>query len=929
MIPPTVEALPPPIGPKGGQVKPRRRLHPWEDSLPDPSDRVQAGSHGVVLDFGQAGGVSLDKIKGKWGWTWAGESRSKVHLESQGNVEQLFPPTRTISESSQLNLEEMTASATSFLQDIVPQDELEGLSDILDEELLAIHRNSLKPPVDYTRGSTMVVIDNPRVRYAPKLLAFPMGQVGHHLNISPFVRPKRQAHVNRRDLGRFEPIAKPMERFETPILQLEWSPATSGHRTDRESTILAVRLQAKTILIDILPNPAAGPKSNFNPVRTERVAQLTYEQTEGRRHADIALDPLHWGRFLMVDIAGGVWLWQQEHIEVDEKLQRVSKVRKLREPLAEAQDEFFRIAFGTTSGTALIMSSRQLTILDIESPSQTSLVLLQLSGPVRRFTALEKTALRRNAAVTCVATTFEVMWVDETLPGIPQLSWRHEYGNGSVKVMLLLAIPNFQSETILLSSSSLPHILAFYITNSFPVRSIHPPHPMSVSKPEKGELCSLVSLPWQGTEKDPRFVLVGLQEDGSISAVRLQRAIRRSSRSLHPLVKWNEEVEALAKLSEKSISDDIDGRAIRKSRVFDAHRAWRKINPSISSSTGDIFSVQALEQYAREIDAPFENFVTAADLVRDVTSEEQESVRSHLLKSIQVDPDTLPADLSRLENLDFSRHLPTVYSLRHPIARFLNDTPWNLEEILQIFPAPRQKAYIQKYEAHVYSLSLDLALSSVILHTDDFSSSTQGIRSDSQITSISSPEDAFASATARLTLNEASPPPLTFHVLSPNIQPPPGQTENTLESDPPSFQNTLDDPTVKSLLSEWVIGENPKSYQWKSWLDPSHPDLLSPRQRRIRPHPSPRTTILHGVDSTLIVKSENAQVVGKGVPTILRATASVPMILPTRASSPVQPLEMEVDQSQERMWASTQVERGPFGGKVGKKKIGKKRVGGF
>ena len=59
---------------------------------------------------------------------------------------------------------------------------------------------------------------------------------------------------------------------------------------------------------------------------TERVAELTYDDTGGRRHIDVALDPTHWGRALVVDEGGGVWLWFEEKIE---QLERVEKVMRL------------------------------------------------------------------------------------------------------------------------------------------------------------------------------------------------------------------------------------------------------------------------------------------------------------------------------------------------------------------------------------------------------------------------------------------------------------------------------------------------------------------------------------------------------------------------------------------------------------------------
>lgn len=93
------------------------------------------------------------------------------------------------------------------------------------------------------------------------------------------------------------------------------------------------------------------------------------------------------------------------------------------------------------------MSSRHLTVLEYEvrritamstmtdqqndSPSET--VILELTGSGRVFTALEPTSLLRNASYTCVATNYEVLWIDELSTGPPILTWRHDMGSGTIR----------------------------------------------------------------------------------------------------------------------------------------------------------------------------------------------------------------------------------------------------------------------------------------------------------------------------------------------------------------------------------------------------------------------------------------------------------------------------------------------------------------
>jgi hypothetical protein len=97
------------------------------------------------------------------------------------------------------------------------------------------------------------------------------------------------------------------------------------------------------------------------------------------------------------------------------------------------------------------MSARQLTVINFEVrrsattrnvtdqqsniPSET--VILELTGDGRVFTALEPTSLSRSASYTCVATNYEILWVDELASGPPILTWRHDMGSGAVRNMNL------------------------------------------------------------------------------------------------------------------------------------------------------------------------------------------------------------------------------------------------------------------------------------------------------------------------------------------------------------------------------------------------------------------------------------------------------------------------------------------------------------
>lgn len=128
-----------------------------------------------------------------------------------------------------------------------------------------------------------------------------------------------------------------MDRFPTEILQLCSSPATTLHRNDRESvqkravrelTIpgdsinLLVRLHSYTHLLLVTPNPTYMPPTDAQPFATTRIATITPSDTEGRRHVDVALDPKVWGRAVVADEGGGLWMWSEERNIVRDRTEK-------------------------------------------------------------------------------------------------------------------------------------------------------------------------------------------------------------------------------------------------------------------------------------------------------------------------------------------------------------------------------------------------------------------------------------------------------------------------------------------------------------------------------------------------------------------------------------------------------------------------------
>lgn len=92
-----------------------------------------------------------------------------------------------------------------------------------------------------------------------------------------------------------------------------------------DCTALMVRVQTTTHMLNVYPHRIATSASD-TAAEVSRIDVLSIEQTEGRRHVDMALDATSWSRALVVDEGGGLWLWQEEKVDVR---QRVTKVMQL------------------------------------------------------------------------------------------------------------------------------------------------------------------------------------------------------------------------------------------------------------------------------------------------------------------------------------------------------------------------------------------------------------------------------------------------------------------------------------------------------------------------------------------------------------------------------------------------------------------------
>lgn len=92
-----------------------------------------------------------------------------------------------------------------------------------------------------------------------------------------------------------------------------------------EMTALIVRLEVTTHMLNVGAHNITC-SNDRSKAETIRVGQLSHTDTEGRRHVDMTLDQSSWSKALIVDEGGGVWLWWEEKVEINERLVKTMKL---------------------------------------------------------------------------------------------------------------------------------------------------------------------------------------------------------------------------------------------------------------------------------------------------------------------------------------------------------------------------------------------------------------------------------------------------------------------------------------------------------------------------------------------------------------------------------------------------------------------------
>ena len=296
--------------------------------------------------------------------------------------------------------------------------------------------------------------------------------------------------------------------------------------TSDEALCLIVRLQSETNFVHVISRSSYIVAEDQPTADVEKVACLRPSDTAGLRHVDLALDAHTPGKALVVDECGGLWLWTETRVRTgNHRFESRMNVVRVRQAVTAKRNSFFRIAWSIVPGHAVILSRRELILLNLETGTEKTILAVQ--GRDRVFTSLDKTAVERGACYTAAATTYEVIWADEHAAGTV-MSWAHEHQSGTLRDLEVAAVDGADEGTsgcssvpevlmsgcFLLSSRSASLLMVLHGPTQPPAQAKHHPYALPLPQGLPTPLSSMVTL--SATADDLHWFLLGASPEGSL-----------------------------------------------------------------------------------------------------------------------------------------------------------------------------------------------------------------------------------------------------------------------------------------------------------------------------------------------------------------------------------------------------------------------------
>ncbi|KAL4077135.1 hypothetical protein V8B97DRAFT_1939889 [Scleroderma yunnanense] len=855
------------------------------------------------LDYGSLGRITLVEQDGQLKWSTVVDTTSRRRLTPLGGSTRVFPETRPPS----INLREHSTRKRSeqglqYLRTYFPDADFP--SDLVQDEVVAQAKESNGP--EPSLGNLLELSPLHHTENAYNVL-FPMGDLNNELNVSSLVPSTSGKTI-------FKASGVASFTFDTPILQLS-SSALSSH----DPNTALVRTYTSVSLIRISPE-VDGPHKEIT-----RDIDLTRSHT-----GDI---PIVDSRILgagpdIVTVNRIGHVYKCNVYAAGKAMQMIEGSRASAEgSQAGLVDYFWQLGATNRNDECFLTSRTSVKHLDFRS-SNNATVIYSLDNPREVVTSYETPGSDHLSRVT---TTGGVVWLDDRYPRKPLLEFKHHRGHDVT--LKILTVQLTDGPKSLLTSRKNGLVTVYDVGRSMHnlVHCNSTPVCLPWDKPMFTKYTGLAVVP---LACGSGMSLLRLTEQGGIH--RQDIGVTTSSETEDqptgkddPAYEWNADVQELDRKA-KNLSPYFGPVAGRHFTEVDLRAAYERIfalrgNNDNDSDEDFCAKLSRFPSVWEQTEVPFEGMLTMLDVVTHVAEESKIPAWADFFAGCIMDHKQSFRALMRgdLSCQDLASRAPWHHSIldtvRHLPYEISSDWSTFHEWLKKLESEPdgeKSTASLQRRSEAREHVVVDLALSCDVF-------SPQPIVKPS---SMNTKPAAILGETSGDSVPE-EPPEVQFGYFRPirkvgvNHYTNAGETSVLLPEESAAVSSPLG---VRLLLSEWQTGVDVENYVYHDPYNTTEsvPIPAPPRRKQALPTSPPVPQI--------IVASKRRP------PAVMTAAPTQPPweLFGTRtveySHSQGTAFNSIPDSSQELM-TSTQVLPGPHGGRpvVGKKKVAKKRMGGF
>ncbi|KAH7102282.1 hypothetical protein BKA62DRAFT_829387 [Auriculariales sp. MPI-PUGE-AT-0066] len=830
-----------------------------------------------------------EQDKSRLEWTTLAQVSDGPRLQVVGEPVTLYPQTRAPEPAPRLRMHFTDAlvqaqEASRILRTYYPEAHFpfDLLQHEFAEEAFKLSEDTFDPlPGNRLANVTIPAVNVDGTEADPvSALAFPSGDIGDNINVSPFVR-----NILSERLG-FVPNAVPLESLYSPILQV------TSHRQQRG--MLGVRTRDGLTFLRL---GAIVDDDNARPmIETQHFIRIPKDNLGKRTAIDLTFNPFVDAAALSVGPTGSMY---QLDLTQRFPVQQYASDQSDQDPSI-----FRRLAWGFDRHTVFLATSAAVHTYDLRAPPASSSgsgsLFYQPTTPGCQFTSID--APRAATNLLCCCTTTHLLWLDPRQASRPVLGWAHQRTGDRTLRASVLDIRGAGAVLVLVRTTGtgtgaegLAHAFGRPVALRLGLAQRAGLVVGPSARPGDDEAgFSIFELGVQGEIGKDGCCHTG---DGSRAprASYLERVMGEQTRG----AVWDEEVREL-----DLFLHDLDAPSAAELRTQGDH----------------VHSVrEALPTFWKSVEAPVEHVLNLYDLVFRAGHEPTDTQRADWLSG--------SAFGTRAGHYAFAKDpVHGANYARAAAVKWHADLTPTLRVLDPGFPVP-PAADTWRIQAAVDALQARFKLNGASVSAERrMREAAEQVVIDNALAAYVYSVQPFATPQPRQTNKQDT---TSSHLRSVSAI-----SDQNAQDDDDDDKDAGMPLGVRLLLDEWTVGEDPAKYVFRDPYglvadDDRDEDMASPPP----PPAADPARKGKGKQKEKTQTQTQTQAVRLAPPVIVSMparSASVPRIVQPEPQSQSQ----GQSQGEELMFASTQVVPGPFGGRpqtltAVKKKPVKKRVGGF